>query len=329
MRSSGRCLRELNRWPYLLGNVLRCGWVACSLYLVERALATSTSIQAAGVSSTTATLSAGLWMRNLPLTRTGINRMVGNVFRSFGYEIRRKGQGFHADPYADQQSLLSGDEVRVILDLGANVGQTAQQYRAAFPKAMIYSFEPFESTFRILSQNCRGDGRVEPHRLAVADVSGARPFYFNADSVTGSLLPSSATATRVLPDSLIKPVGSVDVPTTTLDDFCSGHAIDRIDVLKMDIQGGELMALQGASRMLESKAIDLIYTEVVFVELYEGQADFHDLCRFLSDYDYTLFGLYNLNSGRDSILAWGDSIFIAPRLRDLLDRRRGAGNRPR
>ena len=161
------------------------------------------------------------------------------------------------------------------------------------------------------------------HQLAVADFSGSRTFYFNADSVTNSLLPNSATATRVVPDSLIKPAGSVDVPTTTLDDFCSGHAIDRVNVLKMDIQGGELMALQGASRLLEAKAIDLIFSEVVFVEQYAGQADFHELCRFLSDCDYTLYGLYNLNPGRDSILAWGDAIFIAPRIRHSLDQERG------
>ena len=253
--------------------------------------------------------------------------MLGNLFRSLGYEIRRKGHGFHADAYADQQSLLSGDEVRVILDVGANVGQTAQRYRTIFPDAMIHSFEPFESTFRTLSENCRGDGRIGPHQLAVADVSGSRKFYFNADSVTNSLLPNSATAARVLPDSLIKPRGSVDVPTTTLDDFCSGHAIDRVNVLKMDIQGGELMALQGARRMLEAKAIDLIYSEVVFVEQYVGQADFHDLCRFLSDRDYTLYGLYNLNFGRDSILAWGDAIFIAPRIRQTLDRSGGGRSR--
>jgi FkbM family methyltransferase len=255
--------------------------------------------------------------------------MIGSLFRSLGYEVRRKGQGFHADAYADQQSLLSRDEVEVILDLGANVGQTAQHYRQLFPNAMIHSFEPCESTFRTLSENCRGDGRIEPHQLAVADVSGSRTFYLNADSVTNSLLPNSSTATRVLLDSLIKPAGSVEVPTTTLDDFCSGHAIDRVNILKMDIQGGELMALQGASRMLEAKAIDLIYSEVLFAELYESQTDFHDLCRFLSSYDYTLYGLYNLNAGRDNILAWGDAIFIAPRIRHSLDRRGGAGCTPR
>ncbi len=66
-------------------------------------------------------------------TRTDLNRRIGNLFRSLGYEIRRKGVGFHADPYADQRSLLPGDEVRVILDVGANVGQTALHYRALFP----------------------------------------------------------------------------------------------------------------------------------------------------------------------------------------------------
>jgi FkbM family methyltransferase len=262
----------------------------------------------------------------LPLSRTDINRMIGNLFLSLGYEVRRKGQGFHTDAYADQRSLLSGDQVRAILDVGANVGQTAQRYRQIFPAATIHSFEPFGDTFRKLKEKCRGDGRIVTHQLAVADFSGSRTFYFNADSVTNSLLPNSATATRVVPDSLIKPAGSVDVPTTTLDDFCSERAIDHVSVLKMDIQGGELMALQGASRLLDAKAIDLIFSEVVFVEQYAGQADFHELCRFLSDCDYTLYGLYNLNPGRDSILAWADAIFIAPRIRHSLDRSVGAGS---
>ncbi len=63
---------------------------------------------------------------------------------------------------------------------------------------------------------------------------------------------------------------------------------------------------------VETKAIDLIYSEVLFAELYESQAGFHDLCRFLSDRDYTLYGLYNLTSGRDSILAWGDADLHRP-----------------
>ena len=252
--------------------------------------------------------------------RTDINRVIGDLFRCLGYEIRRKGQGFQADAFADQQSLLSSDDVRIILDVGANVGQTAQRYRALFPKAIIHSFEPFESTFQALSENCQRDGRIKPHQLAVADISGSRSLYLNAHCATNSLLPNSTLATKVLPESLIKPNGSIDVSTITIDEFCIEHAIDRVDILKMDIQGGELMALQGASRLLETKAINLIYCEVVFVEQYLNQADFHQLCRFLSDREFILYGLYNLNSGRDSILAWGDAIFIAPRIRQLLDR---------
>ena len=48
----------------------------------------------------------------------------------------------------------------------------------------------------------------------------------------------------------------------------------------MDIQGGELMALHGASQLLKTRSIDLIYCEVVFVEQYVNQADFHQICRF-------------------------------------------------
>ena len=123
------------------------------------------------------------------LSRTNINRKIGDLFRYMGYEVRRKGQGFHADAYADQQILLSGDEVGVVFDVGANVGQTARHYRQIFPNAKIHSFEPFESTFRTLSENCRGDGRIATYQLAVTDFSGSRTFFFNEDSVSNSLLP--------------------------------------------------------------------------------------------------------------------------------------------
>jgi FkbM family methyltransferase len=251
-------------------------------------------------------------------SRTDINRVIGRLFLAFGYQVRRRGQGFHDDAFADQQWLLSGEDVGVILDLGANVGQTALRYRSTFPNAVIHCFEPFESTFESLLRNCRGDERIKLHRLAVADASGVRTFHHNANDATNSLLPNSAAANHVLPDSLIRPIGTVDVSTTTLDEFCELTNTSHVNILKIDIQGGELMALRGAARLLETESVDLIYSEVLFVELYNGQADFHEICRFLRQFDYTLYGMYELTAGRDSILAWCDAIFIAPRIQQSL-----------
>ena len=78
----------------------------------------------------------------------------------------------------------------------------------------------------------------------------------------------------------------------------------------MDIQGGELLALKGAERLLSSSSVDLIYTEVEFVQLYEGQPEIYDLTKYLANFGFVLYGLYDLHAGKNGRLSWGDAIFL-------------------
>ena len=115
--------------------------------------------------------------------------------------------------------------------------------------------------------------------------------------------------------------GSVTVPTTTLDQFCAEHEIKHINVLKLDIQGGELLALRGAQRMLAAGAIDLIYSEVSFSPIYDGQAFFHDLAPLLLGYGYPLYNLFPLTHTRNGIVSWTDAIWISSEMeRGLTER---------
>jgi FkbM family methyltransferase len=215
------------------------------------------------------------------------------------------------DAYAAQEWLLRGRPVRTILDVGANIGQTAEKYHRLFPAAAIYSFEPFEQAYSSLSAKFRDVPKVHPQQLAVADAVGKRRLFVNQESVTNSLLPGAGAQTPV---AQMTPVGATDVNVTTLDAFCAEKKIDSADILKMDIQGGELLALQGARELLSRKAITLVYTEVLFSDLYEGQATFPQLMQFLTDHGYILYGLYDLQYPEGQRLAWGDAIFITPGL---------------
>jgi len=243
------------------------------------------------------------------------------VVDALGYEVRKKSNGFHADPFHDQRKLMSGRDVRVVLDLGANVGQTAGAYLALFPEATVHSFEPFAEPFQALAALARANPRLRAHQLAVADVTGTKAFFTNNNHVTNSLLPPAAGAVAYVADDLLGQKGSTEVRAITLDDFCAREQIDAVPVLKLDIQGGELMALRGAESLLNRRAVDLIFTEVNFVPLYEGQAYFDDVYQFLKARDYSLYGLYGLAHGTNGMLAWGDAIFIGPDLRRSLDRR--------
>jgi FkbM family methyltransferase len=250
-----------------------------------------------------------------------VNRLVGNVFRYFGLDVRRAGYGFHTDAYDDQRSLLSGRRlVQTIFDVGANVGQSARRYRAVFPTANIHCFEPFERSFQRLQDAVGGDSQVKLHRLAISDAASTRTLFVNKSDVTNSLLPTRTESFDYIDKSMLNPVGTVEVRSTTLDIFCREAAITKIHILKMDVQGAELLSLLGASSMLSAGAIDLIYTEVSFVRLYDGQALFDDVCRHLAAHDYTLYGLYNLFSGRNGFLTQADAIFLSPDMRDSLRR---------
>ncbi len=236
-----------------------------------------------------------------------MKRVLSAAFEALGYTVQRK-QPPHwvEDASLAQERLLEGSPVGIVLDVGAHTGDTVERYRAMFPGATIHAFEPFPDAHRRLSDRFAADRSIRPHQAAVADVSGTRRLFVNDDSHTNSLLPLDRTADWGLG---IGTYGqAVDVRAVTLDEFCAAERIDRIDLLKLDIQGGEGMALDGAAGLLARQAVRVIYLEVAFARLYVGQAFFCDVTHTLNRHGYRVFGLYNLVQANDGLL-WADAIF--------------------
>ena len=230
-------------------------------------------------------------------------------FHSLGLELRAS----HVNAYQDQKMILERfQEVKVIFDLGANRGETIYKYHNLFPSANIYGFEPFEYEFVNLQARYQNINQVSVYPLAVSNQTEVKSFFVNRDSVMNSLLPVTAGSRTYIHPHQTKNVECREVNTIALDDFCNQEKIARINILKMDIQGAELMALQGAVNLLHKQAIDLIYTEVNFGKLYEGQGNFPQVCQLLEQYNYVLYGLYDLQYGSNGTLGWGDAIFLSP-----------------
>jgi hypothetical protein len=99
------------------------------------------------------------------------------------------------------------------------------------------------------------------------------------------------------------------VKLCTIDEFCVAEKIDRIDILKLDIQGGELKALRGAARMLSTRSVSVIYSEVLFQREYDEQSFYHDIAQFLATHGYWLFRLYDLRYSPERSLEYSDAIF--------------------
>jgi FkbM family methyltransferase len=238
-----------------------------------------------------------------------LNRAISALFDSMGYTVRRKRPpSWGSDAFLDQQRWLRDAPVRVVFDVGANQGDTVAQYRALFPSSTIYAFEPFDTVFARLAARFSSEPQVRPQHTAVTNGTGARELFVNDAHQTNSLLSLNDKELDRAMASNENLGRTITVPAITLDAFCAREGIDRIDVLKMDIQGGEGMALEGAASLLSRQSVRLLYLEVLFAELYKGQAYFCDIARILDRHGYQAAGLYNLVIGEGG-LGWADAIF--------------------
>jgi FkbM family methyltransferase len=196
-----------------------------------------------------------------------------------------------ADPFLIMERLVTKSNP-VVLDVGANVGQSARHFRSLFPGATIHCFEPFPDSYDALCSSLRGDGRAQAHKLALSDSTGSSQFNVNRNRATNSLLHTDPQATRFRGNNLQTEI-QINVSTQTVDAFCQEQNIPLIDILKLDVQGGEYAVLRGAHRMLSDQSIDLIYMELITGPAYLGQRGFHEYLTLLDSYKYRLFGIYN------------------------------------
>jgi hypothetical protein len=79
----------------------------------------------------------------------------------------------------------------------------------------------------------------------------------------------------------------------TFGTFCAEHAIGRIDILKLDVQGAEYQVLTGAEELLRAQAIDVVYFEMITAPTYVGQPEPHDYLALFRSHGYELFDFYN------------------------------------
>ncbi len=136
----------------------------------------------------------------------------------------------------------------VCIDVGANIGLYSLGLSHLAPQGKVYAFEPSPVTFGHLQSNLEANGaaNVDACNLAVGDSVGTVRFhdfsFYSAGSFSsdeGSLLSSESYGSE-----------SFEAATTTLDDFVAEHGLDRVDLVKVDVEGAEMSVLAGAGKTL-------------------------------------------------------------------------------
>lgn len=239
-----------------------------------------------------------------------LKKAIKRAAAQFGVDIRRVTHVSNANLFDVIRRLSAQRPITTILDVGANVGQTAALLCLEFPSATIHSIEPFPDAFELLKQNTRQYPNVVTRQRAIGDSDSVSPFFVNRSSTTNSLLRNSPRIDEYIDPGSYDPVGTVEIQVQTVESFCREQKISVVDLLKIDAQGYELKILQGASRMLQPSQIRFIYLEVLFVPLYDGQAYFDEVAAMLRGCRYKLFGLYGIRSDPTHGLKWADALFV-------------------
>lgn len=151
------------------------------------------------------------------------------------------------------RALLPG--CRVVFDVGANHGDWTDCALRINPGAEYHCFEPVAATFESLSKR-HYPANVKLHPLALGAADEERTIYADDSS---DAVNSLYQRTGIGSAHHHRPAGTVRI--TTLDAFCSREGIDRVDFVKIDVEGHEVSVLEGAQRMLAAGRIRLIQFE--------------------------------------------------------------------
>jgi FkbM family methyltransferase len=243
-----------------------------------------------------------------------LNKIYKKTMWAIHFFAQRRGFNFAKQEtfcFFDQATFFKKKQPKVIFDLGANYGGIIGKYHKEFPEATIYGFEPIASLYQQAVGYFLQIPQVKLFCKAITNYNGTIKFNVNASEDASSILESNIAPLTDSHKGVLTTVQTLEVPCIKIDNFCNENNISQIDILKMDIQGGELKALQGAENMLKNGKISLIYTEVWFVKGYKDQPLFDDIAAYLHKYAYKMFSLYNVTfnvtTGR---IIYADAIFV-------------------
>lgn len=198
---------------------------------------------------------------------------------------------FKSDAYRMMTRLIDPDAPAVFIDVGANIGQGCRRICDEFFRARVFAFEPAPATAAQLRDHTGDLSGVTVIESAVGDTTGTLDLHVAANNLMSSALPPSDLGS-VYHGAEIKPIRTVRVPTTTLDDFVARRALARVDMVKIDVQGLECAVLAGARALLTRGDVLAVNCEAQLLAEYTGASTFTQIDAMLRGYGYALHQIH-------------------------------------
>lgn len=184
------------------------------------------------------------------------------------------------------------DQVEVIFDVGANCGATSVYLNHHHPAATVHAFEPGSEARSVLERNAARSERIVVHPIGLADSDHEAALYRGEDdSITASTVRRSINLDE-----------SEQVQIRAAGPWAVDHGIDRIDILKLDVEGCEVEVLESLAPLIPTM-------KAVYVE-YDSRAARRRIDDLLADTHELYFAML-------MVLDQGEIIYLRKDLAEL------------
>lgn len=210
---------------------------------------------------------------------------------------------------------LLNDEPVKIIDVGAfKLDGQDDLYADLFPvyPSEVFGFEPQNDSI-VTARDAKCYKTIFP--WAIGDGEKTTFFKTKYQAASSTLEPNHDFINQFLSLPTMLEVESRGmIETRRLDDI---QEMTDCDLLKIDVQGGELKVLEGAIKLLEN--VSIVLTEVEFAPIYKSQPLFADIDSFMRGQGFYLLDLYNkshssykasLFGDLKSRLMWADAVYV-------------------
>ena len=181
-----------------------------------------------------------------------------------------------------------------VYDVGANIGYFTLMFSRLVGEAgAVYAFEPLPANLMRLGENLILNGLtslVKVHPFAVIDESKMVQFLIGSSGAMGKTIGSAGRENTELYKE------SIEVAGIKLDDFVYQEANPSPQAIKMDIEGGETLAIHGMTRLLDEKK------PLIFLELH-GEKAAREVWNTLEQYGYRF---HEISPGLPPIPSFGN-----------------------
>ena len=195
----------------------------------------------------------------------------------------------------------------IIIDVGANQGQSIKRFNLIFDNLIIHSFEPITECFDQMVKDFPDKNFIK-NNYALSDNNTKKFFFINKNSETSSFYRLNKNYDHTHEKNKNKNI--VKVKTVTLDAYINFNRINKINILKIDTQGHEINVLKGAKKSLKKNMINYIEVEIMLYDYYINKTKLYEIDHIMNKNNFELVDIQGHNYNKKNQINWFDMLYI-------------------